>query len=84
MLSAVARWNPISLLRALNICLRTMSFPRRRKRAKVLLVHKGPSKPIYEPSSFRPISLLDGMGKLLERLVLNRVARLVAAELAPN
>lgn len=37
-----------------------------------------------EPSSFRPISLLDGMGKLLERLLLNKEAAFTNAALAPS
>lgn len=31
---------------------------------------KGPDKPVTEPSSFRPISMLNTSGKLLERMIL--------------
>lgn len=74
-LAAVVRWNPAPLLRAFNGCLGFGTFPPEWKRARIVLLHKEPSKPVDQPSSFRPISLLDGAGTILERLVLNRVAR---------
>lgn len=77
-LSAVARWNPASLLRAFNQCMEEGTFPAKWKRARVLLLHKGGSKPVDEPSSFRSFSLLDGAGKIMERLILNPIAKLVA------
>jgi len=43
------------------------------KRASLVLLYKGQSKPPDLPSSYRPISLLDGAGKLLERLLLARL-----------
>lgn len=70
-LSAVVKWNPTSLLRALNCCLMARTFPEAWKRAGVTFFYKGYEKPVSEAGSFRPISLLDGVGKLLKRLILN-------------
>jgi len=67
------RRHPSTFLEAYNACLSNGEFPARWKRAKLVLLHKGSGKPIDQPSSYRPISLLDGAGKLLERLLLNRL-----------
>ncbi|CAI6353663.1 unnamed protein product [Macrosiphum euphorbiae] len=56
-----------------NACLSEGSFPTPWKCAKLVLLHKGKGKPRNEPSSYRPISLLDGSGKVLERLLLERL-----------
>lgn len=50
----------------------------------MLFLYKGHSKHIQEPSSFRPITLLDSAGKLMERLVLNRMTESTDLQLAPN
>jgi len=39
----------------------------------LVLLYKGKGKPKNAPSSYRPISLLDGSGKVLERLLLDRL-----------
>lgn len=69
---AVSR-SPDTFLTAFNACLVKRVFPIRWKRAKLVLLHKGSGKPPDQPSSYRPISLLDGAGKLLERMLLNRI-----------
>jgi len=56
-----------------NACLSEGSFPKPWKCAKLVLLHKGKGKPKNEPSSYRPISVLDGSGKVLERLLLERL-----------
>ncbi|CAI6374145.1 unnamed protein product [Macrosiphum euphorbiae] len=58
-----------------NACLLEGTFPTPWKRAKLVLLHKGKGKPKNVPSSYRPISLLDGSGKVLERLLLERLIR---------
>lgn len=83
-LLVVVRWNPYSLLRTLNAFLRVGTFPRACKTAKVLLLHKGPAKPIEEPSSYEPFLLLNGAGKLMEWLLLNRGSHQVTSNLALN
>lgn len=52
------------------------------KKVKVVLLYKGPFKLVEHPNSYKPISLLDGNGKILERLVLNRVAQQIPEALA--
>lgn len=63
---------PEILLEAFNRCLALGEFPARWKRQRLVLLPKG-SKPLDEPSSFRPLCLLDTTGKLLERLLLARL-----------
>jgi len=58
-----------------NACLLEGFFPTPWKCAKFVLLHKGKGKPRNEPSSYRPISLLDGSGKVLERLLLERLIK---------
>jgi hypothetical protein len=55
-----------------NAILRTSHFPRQWKVAVIILVLK-PGKIPHNPSSYRPISLLPVLSKLLERLLLPRV-----------
>jgi len=62
--------SPEKFLGTFKACLTGGKFPRRWKRAKLVL-HKGAGKPPDQPSSYRQISLLDGLGKLLEQLILN-------------
>jgi len=72
-LRLVAHHKPQSLLDVYNACLRQAHFPAVWKRARLVLLHKGPGKPIEDPSSFRPLSMLNTAGKLLERLILGRL-----------
>jgi len=60
------------------------SFPACWKRAKLVLLHKGPGKPMDAPSSYRPICLLDTPGKLLERLLIQRLEGHLESRMAPN
>ena len=64
----VMRW----LQHFLSICLETSTIPSRWKTAKVIATLK-PKKPANEPKSYRPISLLSHIYKLLERLILSRI-----------
>jgi len=68
---AVSR--PQAALRIYNDCLTALTFPPRWKRARLVLIRKGPDKPPDQPSSYRPICMLDSSGKLLERLLLQRL-----------
>jgi len=69
----LARARPAMLLDLFNKCLVMSIFPARWKVARLVLVYKGNNKPQAEPSSYRPLSLLDGVGKLFERLILCRL-----------
>ncbi|KAL4149243.1 hypothetical protein QTP88_003225 [Uroleucon formosanum] len=64
---------PRATLNIYNKCLSELTFPSIWKKAKLVLLHKGPDKPVEAPSSFRPICLLDTPGKLLERLIFQRL-----------
>nr|XP_044249378.1 uncharacterized protein LOC123002814 [Drosophila takahashii] len=55
-----------------NACLREGTFPRRWKVQKPLLLNK-PGKPPGEASSYRPICLLDTVGKVFEKLISKRL-----------
>lgn len=62
-----------------NVCLASGQFPSCWKRAKLVLLHKGQGKPMEVPSSYRPISLLDGSGKVFVRLLLDRLIKHIEA-----
>ena len=55
-----------------NACLKEGIFPDCWKRQHLVLLPKG-DKPPDEPSSYRPICLLDTAGKVLERIIANRL-----------
>lgn len=55
-----------------NAALANCVFPQQWKDAVVIGIRK-PGKPATEPSSYRPISLLNSLGKLYERIVFARL-----------
>lgn len=55
-----------------NSCLKLNYFPTQFKRTKVVAILK-PNKPKHCPKSYRPISLLSNLGKLFEKIILNRL-----------
>jgi len=63
------------MLRTFNHCLSRTKFPARWKTARLVLLHKGPGQPTQEPSSYRPLCMLNFTAKLLERLLLTRLNR---------
>jgi hypothetical protein len=62
----------VYLLFIINSCLKLSYFPERWKTAKVTPILK-PSKSPTSPESYRPISLLCAVSKILERIILNRI-----------
>ena len=63
----------VSLLALIfNAVLRTHHFPQTWKHARVISILK-PGKGPALPSSYRPISLLDRIGKLFEKILLARI-----------
>nr|AAB04627.1 reverse transcriptase [Chironomus tentans] len=56
----------------INSCLKLNHFPKVWKHAKVIPIPK-PGKPTNEVSSYRPISLVSSISKILERILLNRI-----------
>ena len=60
----------------LSSCLRQLKVPKIWRRALVVAIYK-PSKPIEDPQSYRPISLLCVPYKILKRLIYNRVEPII-------
>lgn len=63
---------PGKVLQVMNAALVNEDFPKEWKRAKLILLKKE-GKPDNLPSSYRPLCLLDTLGKLLEHLLLSRL-----------
>ena len=59
-----------------NAILRLEYYPKTWKTSQITLIPK-PGKPIYETSSYRPISLLPTLSKLFEKLLTNRLLPLL-------
>ncbi|CAI6356785.1 unnamed protein product [Macrosiphum euphorbiae] len=55
-----------------NGCLRSACFPPEWKTARLVLLHK-PGRPLDSPSAYRPLCMLDTMGKLFEKLLTQRL-----------
>lgn len=70
------------ILAILNACLRLSFYPSQWKIAQVIMIQK-PGKPPQDVTSYRPISLLPVVGKILEGIVLNRM-REHLAEIIPT
>ncbi|KAE9526699.1 hypothetical protein AGLY_013347 [Aphis glycines] len=51
-----------TVLQVFNDCLSALTFPPQWKIARLVLIRKGPEKPADQPSSFRPICMLDNSG----------------------
>ncbi|KAJ0175991.1 hypothetical protein K1T71_008165 [Dendrolimus kikuchii] len=70
-------WNPVleGLRRALfGACLEQGQFPQRWKTGKLVLLRKE-GRPADSPSAYRPIVLLDEVGKLFERIIVDRLVQ---------
>lgn len=65
--------NPDMFRTCLQRCMDEGNFPEHWKRQKLVLLPK-PGKEPGDPSAYRPICLLDTAGKLLERVILNRLS----------
>ncbi|XP_055585168.1 eukaryotic translation initiation factor 3 subunit D-like [Uranotaenia lowii] len=64
---------------SLQICIEERMFPDIWKRQKLVLLPK-PGKPLENPSAYRPICLLDTVGKILEKVIFNRIYRYTEGE----
>lgn len=64
---------PEEVLRVLNESLKKQEFPEKWKAAKVVLIIKK-GKPVEESASYRPICMLDGLGKVYEAMIRDRIA----------
>lgn len=59
-----------------NACLLLQYFPSAWKKAKVIAVHK-PGKPLNTPDSYRPISLISNLSKILEKILSMRITNFI-------
>lgn len=75
-LKAAIRKRPDIFHETIQRCLSEGVFPEQWKVQQLVLLPKG-KKPPGEPSSYRPICLLDTMGKILERVIYNRLLTVV-------
>ncbi|KAI0996003.1 hypothetical protein K3495_g12178 [Podosphaera aphanis] len=65
----------MELTRIFNACTHHGYLPRKFKESITVVIRK-PQKPSYNvPKSYRPIALLNTMGKLLEKLIANQIAK---------
>lgn len=62
----------------INGCLRHGVFPSIWKRQKLVLLPKG-KKPLDDPSSYRPLCMIDTAGKLLESIICKRLEEYIEA-----
>ena len=60
------------LAQLFNSCLRLGYFPKQFKVAKVIAIKK-PNKQSHSPSSYRPISLLSSISKILEKVIKDKI-----------
>lgn len=77
-ISAVHKVNPAMLLETFNRCLEEGTVPRRWKEARVVLLRKG-NRPEGVPSSYRPLCLLNDVGKMFEALLASRLDAHIAS-----
>jgi hypothetical protein len=64
---------PKSITAMYNGCLREGVFPKGWKRAKIIPIIKPGKEDRYNVSKYRPISLLNVGGKVLEKVMINRI-----------
>lgn len=75
---------PTLFLDVYNTCLKEGTFPRKWKQQRLVLLPKGKKKPPEEPSSYRPLCMLDTAGKIFERIIHQRIEAIVDPLLADN
>ncbi|CAH2092422.1 unnamed protein product [Euphydryas editha] len=80
-LKAAIRAVPSLFLDVYNKCLIEGLFPLKWKQQRLVLLPKG-KKPPEEPSSYRPLCMLDTAGKVLERILHRRIEKVVEPLLA--
>jgi hypothetical protein len=64
---------PTTICTIYNECLRKGCFPKKWKKVKIIPITKQGKEKSTEVSKFRPISLINVGGKVLEKLLINRI-----------
>lgn len=72
LLKHVPRKMIVQIYYIMNSCLKQQYFPKQWKNALVIPLKK-PNKRADDPKSYRPISLLPVLGKVLERIIFKRI-----------
>lgn len=72
MIKQISATKPEMLRDMFNACLRESTFPKEWKVAKLVVILKG-DKPLDDPKSYRPICLLNTIGKFFERIIKTRI-----------
>lgn len=60
-----------------NACLRYQHYPARFKEAVIIPIYKRGGKPVNDPKSYRPVSLLGILAKILDKIILSRLTGIV-------
>lgn len=71
-LKVVVRADPAPITHIFNRCLREAYYPERWKVANLVLIQKA-GRPPEDPKSYRPLCLLDTVGKLFEKILVKRL-----------
>lgn len=79
MIKVAVNASPESFAHAYNRCFAEGCFPTNWKIGRLVLIPK-PGKPLDNPTAYRPICLLDGCGKLLEKLVVAKLREHLVGE----
>lgn len=82
-LKTAIKMAPDLFLNMYNTCLKEGIFPDRWKWQRLVLVLKG-KKPPDDPSLYRPLCMLDTAGKIMERIIYNRIEAVTENHLADN
>lgn len=82
-LKAAINAAPEIFLDMYNACLQEGIFSEKWKQQRLVLLPKG-KKPPDEPSSYRPLCMLDTAGKVLERIIHRRIEEVAEQHLADN
>lgn len=70
--------------RLVNECLEKVTFPNCWKHAAVVIIIKGKNKDPMKPKSYRPVSLLPVLGKIMEEVICNLLEIDIGNKLNPN
>nr|XP_041632504.1 uncharacterized protein LOC121502829 [Drosophila kikkawai] len=73
-LHAIVKAYPKLFVQLYNICIAEKTFPRVWKKQRLVLITK-PVKLNDDPSSFRPLCMLNTIGKIFERIIGNKLER---------
>jgi len=73
-LKAIIAAHPDVFVDMFNKCLMERTIPNRWKKQKLVLIPK-PGKELEDPSSYRPLCMLGSTGKILEKIICNRLER---------